>query len=81
LYSSINKRIKKQAAEDQMTITATKDQESIQETAHLVNRTANSKHLEQSKPQITAQKTITTRLVRKIKYSLPLYLRTLERTL
>lgn len=64
-----------------MTITAAKDQESIQETAHLVNRTVNSKHFEQSKPQITAQKTITTRLVRKIKYSLPLYLRTLERTL
>jgi len=61
LHSSINKRIKKQAAEDQMTITAAKDQESIQETAYLVNRTADIKHLEQSKPQIKAQKTITTR--------------------
>ncbi|AMG49891.1 toxin-antitoxin system, antitoxin component, PHD domain protein [Enterococcus casseliflavus] len=62
MHSSINKRIKKQSAEDKMTMTAVKDQESIQETAHLVNRTANSKHFEQSKPQVKAQKTITTRL-------------------
>lgn len=45
-----------------MTMAAVKDQESIQETAHLVNRTANSNQFEQSKPQITAQKTITKRL-------------------
>ncbi|AUJ87309.1 toxin-antitoxin system, antitoxin component, PHD domain protein [Enterococcus sp. PF-2] len=62
MHSSINKRIKKQAAEDKMTMAAVKDQESIQETAHLVNRTANSNQFEQSKPQITAQKTITKRL-------------------
>ncbi|MBO6386971.1 toxin-antitoxin system, antitoxin component, PHD domain protein [Enterococcus casseliflavus] len=61
MHSSINKRIKKQAAEDKMTMTAVKDQESIHETAHWINRTANSKHLEQSKPQVKSQKTITTR--------------------
>ena len=44
-----------------MTMTAVKDQESIQETAHWINSTANSKHLEQSKPQVKSQKTITTR--------------------
>ncbi|MGF2172358.1 hypothetical protein ACQUEW_12285 [Enterococcus casseliflavus] len=53
MHSSINKRIKKQAAEDKMTMTAVKDQESIHETAHWINRTANSKHLEQSKPQVS----------------------------
>ena len=44
-----------------MTMIAVKDQESIQETVHWINKTANSKHLEQSKPQVKAQKTITTR--------------------
>lgn len=39
-----------------------KDHETIQETAHLLNKTANSKHLEQAKQQIKDQKTITTRL-------------------
>lgn len=45
-----------------MTMTFVKDQESIHETAHWINRTANSKHLEQSNPQVKDQKTITTRL-------------------
>ncbi|OJG47307.1 putative resolvase protein [Enterococcus gallinarum] len=56
------KRIKKQAAEEQMTLKDAKGHESIQETAHLLNKTANSKHLEQAKQQIKNQKTITTRL-------------------